>query len=116
MRESLDKMFQDELARLEPYIKKMEDANILPVRVRNASCGWDEWDAKKLREKLAEFGKEQFTIAVSGPVKVGKSTFINSLLFGEDILPTLPTPCTAKLTFITHTDGNPYAEVSFYTK
>ena len=59
---------------------------------------------------------EKFTIAVCGVVKAGKSTFLNSLLFGRDILPAFDTPMTAKLTFIEYTDKANYATITFYSK
>ncbi len=64
---------------------------------------------KKLKDGL-------YTIAVCGGVKAGKSTLLNSLFFGDSVLPTYDTPITAKLTFIRYGEGEPRFEVEFYSK
>ncbi|MCD7972699.1 MAG: dynamin family protein [Candidatus Azobacteroides sp.] len=48
-------------------------------------------ETRELKEKLE---KDSFKVVVMGQFKVGKSTFINSLL-GDEILPAYVTPCTA---------------------
>lgn len=45
-----------------------------------------------LYEKLS---KDSFKVVIMGQFKVGKSTFINALLGGGDLLPAKATPCTA---------------------
>ena len=66
-------------------------------------------EIKKLKDGL-------YTIAVCGGVKAGKSTLLNSLFFGDSVLPTYDTPITAKLTFIRYGEGEPRFEVEFYSK
>ena len=66
-------------------------------------------EIKKLKDGL-------YTIAVCGGVKAGKSTLLNSLFFGDSVLPTYDTPITAKLTFIRYGEGEPKFEVEFYSK
>lgn len=69
-------------------------------------------DIEVLKNNLSE---EHFIISVCGQVKAGKSTFLNYILFnGEEILPTDPTPCTAKLAKISYCEEE-YAEIYFYT-
>ena len=58
---------------------------------------------------------EKFTIAVCGAVKAGKSTFLNSLLFGREVLPAFSTPMTAKLNFIEYSAEQDHFEVNFYS-
>lgn len=59
--------------------------------------------------------KRKLSVGVIGDIKAGKSTFLNSLLFGgKDILPKSVTPMTAALTKITYSD-TPKAIVHFYT-
>lgn len=60
----------------------------------NALISYDE-----IIEKL---GKDTLTIGVIGQMKCGKSTFLNSFVFEEDILPAATTPMTAALSVITY--------------
>lgn len=53
-------------------------------------------------------------IAVIGQMKVGKSSFLNAALLGEDVLPRAATPMTAALTRIQYSE-RPRAKVVFYT-
>lgn len=46
-------------------------------------------------ELYKKLSKDTFKVVVMGQFKVGKSTFINALLGGGDILPAKATPCTA---------------------
>ena len=77
-------------------------------------------DGKKkievLKKNSVEKRKEKFTISICGMVNAGKSTFINSFLFGKRVLPAFDTPWSAKLTFIEYTDKKPYFEAVFYSK
>lgn len=53
-------------------------------------------------------------IGVVGQVKAGKSSFLNSLIFGgEDVLPRASTPMTAGLTILKYGDENCF-EVEYY--
>lgn len=59
------------------------------------------------------------TIGIVGQMKVGKSSFLNALLFeGETILPKAATPMTAGLTVIEKSpeEGKSFLEVEYYTK
>ncbi|MFC4808818.1 dynamin family protein [Paenibacillus sp. GCM10023250] len=54
-------------------------------------------------------------IGIVGDVKAGKSSFLNALIFeGESVLPKAPTPMTAALTKIGHSE-TPYAKIVYYT-
>ena len=58
----------------------------------------------------------KLNIGIIGRVKVGKSTFLNDLLFeGKSILPTAVTPKTAALTRIEYDDDN-RIEVEYFTR
>lgn len=79
-----------------------------------------EFDLKSsgMREKIEESLKEGrlLKIGIVGEVKVGKSSFLNSLIFdGKDILPKASTPMTAALTRI-HYSKNDTAKIVFYSK
>ncbi len=53
---------------------------------------------------LSQINKDKLTIGVVGQMNVGKSTLINSLVFGDNTLPTSETPMTAALTYISYGD------------
>lgn len=55
--------------------------------------------AAEIEKKLNE---DRLTIGVIGQMKCGKSTFLNSFVFGDDILPSATTPMTAALSTITY--------------
>ena len=56
-------------------------------------------DANSLQLQIT---KDQLTIGVVGQMNVGKSTLINALVFGKNVLPTSETPMTAALTYISY--------------
>lgn len=71
---------------------------------------------KSLREGFKHCDEKPFTIAVCGQVKAGKSTLLNSLIFGDEVLPSFITPETAKLAFISYTDElSSFFKVNWYT-
>lgn len=65
-------------------------------------------------ERKDNFKKERFIVSVCGQIKAGKSTLLNALLFGKEILPSDDTPHTAKLTMMDYAE-TPYFEAVFYT-
>lgn len=103
----IDKAAQD----IRNEIGKMHSLGILPFE-----DGIEKATVQSLTASVDEMVGKTLTIAVCGAVKAGKSTFLNALLFGRDVLPVCPTPCTAKLTFITHTDGNESFTAHFFTQ
>lgn len=73
---------------------------------------------KNFIAKTNDFFREdrKLNIGIIGRVKVGKSTFLNTLLFdGKSILPTAVTPKTAALTRIEYDDEN-RIEIEYFTK
>jgi len=62
-----------------------------------------------LYEKLS---KDSFKVVIMGQFKVGKSTFINALLGGGDILPAKATPCTAVINEVKYSKEK-YAVIHF---
>ncbi len=50
---------------------------------------------------ISQMDSDTLSIGVVGQMKVGKSTLINALIFGEELLPTSEIPMTAALTYIT---------------
>ena len=78
-------------------------------KLNNLFCGLET-----LRENYS-----LLTIGIVGQMKVGKSSFLNALLFGgEPILPKAATPMTAGLTVIEQSPekGKSFLEVEYYTR
>ena len=74
--------------------------------------GWiDEARYKELIDKLE---KDILTIGVIGQMKCGKSTFLNSFVFEDTILPAATTPMTAALSVITYGEQKKVV-AEFYT-
>lgn len=109
----LDEKYQKQLNKVLEFVEKMDAAGVFPI---NDPVSGEEYGKDALVRQVEELQKKKFTIATCGTVKAGKSTFLNDLLFGKDVLPYSDVPCTAKLTFISHTDGVPYFEAFYYTK
>ena len=61
------------------------------------------WIKKDRAEEIVKkLNEDKLTIAVIGQMKCGKSTFLNSFVFGDDVLPSATTPMTAALSSITY--------------
>jgi predicted GTPase len=69
----------------------------------------------ELLQKRDSLQNDQFILAVAGQMKAGKSTLLNAMIFGDDILPADDTELTAKITFITY-DEIPSYEAKLYSK
>lgn len=63
-------------------------------------AGW--LDETTYNEILSKIKEDVLTIGVIGQMKCGKSTFLNSFLFGKPFLPAATTPMTAALSVITY--------------
>lgn len=76
------------------------------------SKNWlDQEDYTKILNKI---DNDILTIGVIGQMKSGKSTFLNSLLFGKEVLPAATTPMTAALSVITYGEEEKI-DIEFYT-
>lgn len=109
----LDDKYQKMLDSVNGFLNEMENVGVFPIK---DPISGEECKKETFVQQIEILKKEKFTIATCGSVKAGKSTFLNNLLFGKDVLPYSDVPCTAKLTFISHTDDAPYFEVFFYNK
>lgn len=67
---------------------------------------------EEIKEKLES---DTLTIGVIGQMKCGKSTFLNSFVFKDDVLPAATTPMTAALSVITYGEKE-HVVAEFYTK
>lgn len=74
---------------------------------------WIDADGEK--QLLDKIENDTLTIGVIGQMKCGKSTFLNSFVFENDILPSATTPMTAALSVITYGE-NEKIVAEFYTK
>jgi GTP-binding protein EngB required for normal cell division len=68
----------------------------------------------ELTARRTKFEAERFVVAVAGVVNVGKSTLLNALLVGRNLLSMAPVPMTATITEIVHGDDDAIA-VTFYS-
>lgn len=66
---------------------------------KSKSEGKNVISLEEIKEKLE---KDTLTIGVIGQMKCGKSTFLNSFIFEDDVLPAATTPMTAALSVITY--------------
>lgn len=107
---TVESEMKERWAAIDKGVQRIVDARILPVETDQGQI-----TEASLRNELSTLRNDRYTIAVCGTVKSGKSTLLNALFFGDEVLPAFDTPMTAKLTFIEHTDARPYFEVSFYS-
>jgi len=75
----------------------------------------DSLSKKDADHRSDSLKNNKFIVSVCGQINAGKSTLLNALLFGDDILPSDDTPHTAKLAKIEWAE-KPYFEVEFYTE
>lgn len=73
---------------------------LLQLLQRAKEYGWIDEATLKAEIKRAE--EQKLTIGVIGQMKAGKSTFLNSFIFGDTILPAATSPMTASLSYITY--------------
>lgn len=78
---------------------------------KSKSEGKNVISLEEIKEKLE---KDTLTIGVIGQMKCGKSTFLNSFIFEDDVLPAATTPMTAALSVITY-GGTKRIVAEFYT-
>lgn len=91
---------------LEQYNKILACEKLLPL---------DKIDKNFIQEKIENLENEHFLVSFTGQIKAGKSTLINALLFGKEVIPSEDTPYTAKITLIKYSP-EVYLEATFYSK
>lgn len=94
---------------------KDELVEIYGELVENKAINLNNINEETLKEKSSNLQKEEFILAVAGQIKSGKSTLLNALIFGNDILPSDDTPYTAKITEIRYGSDKKLKAI-FYTK
>lgn len=95
------------LPRLSPYHDVLNEAEL-------DDLGADLQTYKRNLTGLEDTGRN-LRLAIVGQMKAGKSSLLNALFFGANILPKADTPMTAALTKIGYSDL-PSAKVIFYSK
>jgi len=71
--------------------------------------------AENRQEIINKLENDVLTIGVIGQMKCGKSTFLNSFVFEDDVLPAAITPMTAALSVITYGESKKIV-AEFYTR
>lgn len=94
---------------------KDELVEIYGELIENKAINLNNVNEETLKEKSSNLQKEEFILAVAGQIKAGKSTLLNALIFGNDILPSDDTPYTAKITEIRYGSDKKLKAI-FYTK
>lgn len=101
MEQNLFEEFQNKKMKLKSLALKAKD------------FGWI--DEKRYQELISKLETDILTIGVIGQMKCGKSTFLNSFVFEDTVLPAATTPMTAALSVITYGEKKK-VEAEFYTK
>lgn len=100
----------EELNLFEEFQRKKESLRELIAKARE--FGWiDDDRVTSMNDKL---DKDILTIGVIGQMKCGKSTFLNSFVFEDTVLPAATTPMTAALSIITYGEEKKIV-AEFYT-
>ncbi|MBQ0074184.1 MAG: dynamin family protein [Prevotella sp.] len=86
---------------------------LLSLAAKAKEYGWI--DASREKEIVDKLNNDTLTIGVIGQMKCGKSTFLNSFVFEDDVLPAATTPMTAALSVITYGEQKKIV-AEFYTK
>ena len=84
-------IFEELLAKKEGLVK---------LATKAVEYGWISQD--RFQEIVTKLNNDTLTIGVIGQMKCGKSTFLNSFVFEDNILPAATTPMTAALSVITY--------------
>ncbi len=100
MEQNLFEEFQNKKNKLKSLALKAKD------------FGWI--DEKRCKELIDKLEKDILTIGVIGQMKCGKSTFLNSFVFEDTVLPAATTPMTAALSVITYGEQKKVV-AEFYT-
>ena len=74
--------------------------HLVTIAKKATEYGWITLERQK--EIIDKLENDTLTIGVIGQMKCGKSTFLNSFVFEDDVLPAATTPMTAALSVITY--------------
>lgn len=79
---------------------RQKKENLKSLTEKANKYGWI--DEKRKNEIIEKLDNDTLCIGVIGQMKCGKSTFLNSFVFEDDVLPAATTPMTAALSVITY--------------
>lgn len=105
------------------FLKQLQNRKdeLIHLAEKAAEYGWiptqsnqgnDVISLQEIKDKIAN---DTLVLGVIGQMKCGKSTFLNSFVFEEDILPAATTPMTAALSVITYGEKKRIV-AEFYTR
>lgn len=86
--------------------------HLVTIAKKATEYGWITLDRQK--EIVEKLENDTLTIGVIGQMKCGKSTFLNSFVFEDNVLPAATTPMTAALSVITYGEEKKIV-AEFYT-
>lgn len=112
MQQNLFEELQAKKTKLIELADKAVEFGWIPTKKSNDATKGNTISLEEIKEKLE---KDTLTIGVIGQMKCGKSTFLNSFVFEDDILPAATTPMTAALSVITYGEKE-HITAEFYTK
>lgn len=112
MQQNLFEELQAKKTKLIELADKAAEFGWIPTKKSNDATKGNTISLEEIKEKLE---KDTLTIGVIGQMKCGKSTFLNSFVFEDDILPAATTPMTAALSVITYGEKE-HLTAEFYTK
>lgn len=112
MQQNLFEELQAKKTKLIELADKAAEFGWIPTKKSNDATKRNTISLEEIKEKLE---KDTLTIGVIGQMKCGKSTFLNSFVFEDDILPAATTPMTATLSVITYGEKE-HITAEFYTK
>lgn len=112
MQQNLFEELQAKKTKLIELADKAAEFGWIPTKKSNNATKGNTISLEEIKEKLE---KDTLTIGVIGQMKCGKSTFLNSFVFEDDILPAATTPMTAALSVITYGEKE-HITAEFYTK
>jgi len=101
----MDKNFFEDLQSRKTLLKQ--------YAIRAKEFGWI--DEQRMNEIITKLDNDTLVIGVIGQMKCGKSTFLNSFVFEDDVLPAATTPMTAALSIIKYGD-NKKVVAEFYNQ
>lgn len=112
MKQNLFEELQTKKTKLIELADKAAEFGWIPTKKSNDASNKEIISLEEIKEKI---DKDILTIGVIGQMKCGKSTFLNSFVFQDDILPAATTPMTAALSVITYGEKE-HIVAEFYTK
>jgi len=83
------------------FFEELQQKKLRLIEMANKAAKFGWIDAARKDEIVNKINNDVLTIGVIGQMKCGKSTFLNSFVFEDDILPSATTPMTAALSVIT---------------